>query len=80
MRIELTDEQKQVQRSIREFAAAELRPNAARWDRDGTFPPAGEDAARGIARTHPGARPDECEPPPGIGLPPASAGNMARTG
>ncbi|MGH2348274.1 MAG: acyl-CoA dehydrogenase family protein [bacterium] len=38
MRIELTDEQKQVHRSIREFAAAELRPNAARWDREGKFP------------------------------------------
>jgi alkylation response protein AidB-like acyl-CoA dehydrogenase len=38
VRIELTDEQKQVHRSIREFAAAELRPNAARWDREGKFP------------------------------------------
>jgi alkylation response protein AidB-like acyl-CoA dehydrogenase len=38
VRIELTDEQKQVQRSIREFAAAELRSNAARWDREGKFP------------------------------------------
>ncbi|HEV8354111.1 MAG TPA: acyl-CoA dehydrogenase family protein [bacterium] len=38
MKIELTDEQKQVRQSIRDFAAAELRPNAARWDRDGKFP------------------------------------------
>lgn len=27
-------------RSVREFAAAELRPHAARWDREGTFPAA----------------------------------------
>jgi hypothetical protein len=38
LKIELTDEQKQVRQSIRDFAAAELRPNAARWDRDGKFP------------------------------------------
>ncbi len=38
MRIELTDDQKLVQRSVRDFAAAELRPHAAAWDREGKFP------------------------------------------
>ncbi len=38
MRIELTEDQRLVHRSVREFAAAELRPNASRWDRDGKFP------------------------------------------
>ncbi|MEX0765834.1 MAG: acyl-CoA dehydrogenase family protein [bacterium] len=40
MRIELTEEQKLVYRSVRDFAAAEIRPHAAKWDRDGTFPAA----------------------------------------
>lgn len=40
MRIELTEEQKLVYRSVRDFAAAEVRPHAATWDRDGTFPAA----------------------------------------
>lgn len=40
MRIELTEEQKLVYRSVRDFAAAEVRPHAAKWDRDGTFPAA----------------------------------------
>ncbi len=38
MQIELTEAQKSVYQTIREFAAAELRPNAARWDREGKFP------------------------------------------
>lgn len=38
MRIDLTEDQRLVHRSVREFAAAELRPHAARWDREGTFP------------------------------------------
>lgn len=38
MRIELTEEQRLVHRSVREFAAAEIRPHAAAWDREGTFP------------------------------------------
>ncbi len=38
MRIELTDDQKLIQRSVRDFAAAELRPHAAAWDREGKFP------------------------------------------
>lgn len=38
MRIELTEEQRIVHRTIREFAAAELRPHAAKWDREGQFP------------------------------------------
>ncbi len=38
MRIELTEDQRLVHRSVREFAAAELRPHASRWDREGKFP------------------------------------------
>ncbi len=38
MRIDLADDQRLIQRAVREFAAAELRPHAARWDREGTFP------------------------------------------
>ena len=38
MKIEHTEEQRLVQKSVREFAAAELRPNAAKWDREGRFP------------------------------------------
>ncbi len=38
MRIELTEDQRLVHHSVREFAAAELRPHASRWDRDGKFP------------------------------------------
>lgn len=38
MRIELTEDQRLVQRSVRDFAAAELRPHASKWDREGKFP------------------------------------------
>ncbi len=38
MRIELTEDQRIVHRSVREFASTELRPHAARWDREGKFP------------------------------------------
>ncbi len=38
MRIELSEDQELLHRTIREFAAAELRPNASRWDREGHFP------------------------------------------
>ena len=38
MRIELTEEQRLVHRSVRDFSAAELRPHAAGWDREGKFP------------------------------------------
>lgn len=38
MRIELTEEQRLVHRSVREFAASEIRPHAARWDRESKFP------------------------------------------
>ncbi len=38
MRIELTEDQRIVHRSVREFAATELRPHASRWDREGKFP------------------------------------------
>jgi len=36
----LTLEQRQVQELAREFAEGELRPHAARWDREGALPPA----------------------------------------
>lgn len=38
MRIELTDTQKSIHRSVRDFAAAELKPSAAARDREGKFP------------------------------------------
>src|SRR3989442_14804383 len=38
VRIELTDDQKLIHRSVREFAAAELKPHAAARDREGKFP------------------------------------------
>jgi len=38
MRIELSEEQRLIYHSVREFAAAELRPHASRWDREGKFP------------------------------------------
>ncbi len=34
----LTDEQKQLQRSIREFAISEIAPNVMKWDEHGEFP------------------------------------------
>jgi alkylation response protein AidB-like acyl-CoA dehydrogenase len=40
MRVELTDDQALLHRTVREFAVAELRPHAAQWDREGRFPPA----------------------------------------
>src|SRR2546428_1733093 len=38
VRIELTDEQKLIHRTVRDFAAAELKPHAATRDREGKFP------------------------------------------
>jgi alkylation response protein AidB-like acyl-CoA dehydrogenase len=38
VRIELDDAQRSIQQTVREFAAAELRPQASAWDRAGTFP------------------------------------------
>lgn len=38
MRAELTEDQELLHRTVRDFAAAELRPHAARWDREGHFP------------------------------------------
>src|SRR5271163_4213824 len=35
----LTDEQREIQRVAREFAATSLAPYAADWDRDGTYDP-----------------------------------------
>ena len=35
--IPLTEDQKAIQRAARDFALAEVAPNAARWDRDGSF-------------------------------------------
>jgi len=36
--LELSDEQRALQSTIREFAEAEIAPSAAQWDRDGAFP------------------------------------------
>jgi len=36
--LELSEEQALLHRTVREFAAAELRPNARRWDQEGRFP------------------------------------------
>ena len=38
MHLELSEEQALLHRTVREFAAAELRPNARRWDQEGRFP------------------------------------------
>ena len=38
MRVELTEDQALLHRTVREFAASELRPHAAQWDREGRFP------------------------------------------
>jgi alkylation response protein AidB-like acyl-CoA dehydrogenase len=38
MRFDLTDDQREIQALARDFAQAEIEPNAARWDRDHEFP------------------------------------------
>src|SRR5207302_8913371 len=38
MQIELTEEQRLLRDTCREFAEKELRPNAKRWDREHRFP------------------------------------------
>src|SRR4030095_4410798 len=38
MDFELTDDQREIQALARDFAAAEIEPNAAAWDRDHGFP------------------------------------------
>ncbi|MBI2756283.1 MAG: acyl-CoA dehydrogenase family protein [Chloroflexi bacterium] len=38
MDFELTDEQRALRTTVREFAESEVAPHAAAWDRDGTFP------------------------------------------
>jgi alkylation response protein AidB-like acyl-CoA dehydrogenase len=38
VRFELTESQRLVQQAVGEFAARRLRPQATRWDREGTFP------------------------------------------
>jgi alkylation response protein AidB-like acyl-CoA dehydrogenase len=43
----LTDEQRQIRDTLREFARAELAPHAAAWDRDHTFP---REALRALSR------------------------------
>jgi alkylation response protein AidB-like acyl-CoA dehydrogenase len=40
VRIELDDAQRSIQQTVREFSAAELRPQASAWDRAGAFPQA----------------------------------------
>jgi alkylation response protein AidB-like acyl-CoA dehydrogenase len=38
MRFDLTDDQREIQALARDFAQAEIEPNAARWDREHEFP------------------------------------------
>lgn len=38
MNFELTEEQRELKRLLREFAEKEIKPHAAKWDREGTFP------------------------------------------
>ncbi len=38
MDFEITPEQEQLRRSVREFAEAEIRPHIARWDETQQFP------------------------------------------
>ena len=38
--MELSDEQRALRATVREFAEAEIAPHAAAWDRNGTFPAA----------------------------------------
>lgn len=38
MEIELSEDQVLLHKTVREFAATELRPHGREWDRDGTFP------------------------------------------
>ncbi len=38
MRFEYTEDQRLIHRTVREFAARELRPHARRWDAEGVFP------------------------------------------
>jgi len=38
VRFEYTEDQRLIHRTVREFAASELRPHARRWDAEGTFP------------------------------------------
>ncbi len=40
MQIELTDIQREIQKTCRDFAAKELTPNARKWDEEHTFPQA----------------------------------------
>jgi butyryl-CoA dehydrogenase len=54
VRIDLTEEQKMIQQTTRDFAEAELKPHAAEWDEKGEFPAAavrklGELGLMGIA-------------------------------
>jgi len=42
----LTQDQRMIREAIREFVAGEIAPNAARWDKENTFP---RDALRGLA-------------------------------
>ncbi len=38
MRFEYTEEQRLIHRTVRDFAARELRPHARRWDAENAFP------------------------------------------
>jgi butyryl-CoA dehydrogenase len=46
MRIELTDVQREIQKTCRDFADRELKRNARKWDREHTFP---REAVKGLA-------------------------------
>ena len=38
MNFHLTDEQRLIHQTVRDFAAREIRPHAREWDREGAFP------------------------------------------
>jgi len=38
MNFELTDEQRQIRETLADFAEREIKPNSAKWDKDGSFP------------------------------------------
>jgi hypothetical protein len=51
MDFQLTDEQKLLKRTLREFAQKELRPRAARWDETGEYPWENSTRRRGAGST-----------------------------
>ena len=51
MSFELSREHQEFRRSVREFAEAEIAPNAAEWDRKHYFPVEGEDGGLALSRS-----------------------------